>query len=71
MIKYLTIIQIELEFGNVKFRGEGKTGVPGEKPLGARTRRQQQTAVLYIFGKVAPDFHERHYIHKRSFQIFG
>ena len=29
---------IELEFGNVGFRGEGKTGVPGEKPLGARTR---------------------------------
>ena len=31
--------QIELEFGNVVyFLGEGKTGVPGEKPLGARTR---------------------------------
>ena len=27
--------QIELEFGNVGFWGEGKTGVPGEKPLGA------------------------------------
>ena len=27
--------QIELEFGNVGFRGEGKTRVPGEKPLGA------------------------------------
>ena len=27
--------RIELEFGNV---GEGKTGIPGEKPLGARTR---------------------------------
>ena len=38
MIKCLTIIQIELEFGNVGFFGEGKTGVPGEKPLGARTR---------------------------------
>ena len=32
------IIQIELEFGNVGFRGEGKTGVPAEKPLGAETR---------------------------------
>ena len=30
--------QIELEFGNVGFWGEGKTGIPGEKPLGARTR---------------------------------
>ena len=29
---------MELGFGNVVFRGEGKTGVPGEKPLGARTR---------------------------------
>ena len=28
--------QIELEFGSVDFRGEGKTGLPGEKPLGAR-----------------------------------
>ena len=35
MIKCLTIIPIELEFGNVGFWGEGKTGVPGEKPLGA------------------------------------
>ena len=26
---------IELEFGNVGFWGEGKTVVPGEKPLGA------------------------------------
>ena len=31
-------VQIELEFGNVGFWGEGKTGVPGEKSLGARTR---------------------------------
>ena len=28
-------IRIELEFGNVGFWGQGKTGVPGEKPLGA------------------------------------
>ena len=27
---------VELEFGNVGFWGEGKTGVPGEKPLGAK-----------------------------------
>jgi len=36
--KVLTIIQIELEFGNVGFWGEGKTGVPREKPFGARKR---------------------------------
>ena len=29
---------VELEFGNVGFLGEGKTRVPGEKPLGARER---------------------------------
>ena len=31
-------IWIELDFGNVGFRGEGKTGVPGEKPPGAEKR---------------------------------
>jgi len=30
--------RLELEFKNVGFWREGKTGVPGEKPLGARTR---------------------------------
>ena len=30
--------RIELEFRNVGFWGEGKTGVPGEKPLGAEKR---------------------------------
>ena len=29
---------VELEFGNVGFWGEGKTGVPGEKPPGVRER---------------------------------
>ena len=29
---------VELEFGNVGFGGVGKTGVPGEKPLGAKER---------------------------------
>ena len=29
---------VELEFENVVFWGEGKTGVLGEKPLGARER---------------------------------
>ena len=30
--------RIELEFRNVGFCGEAKTGVPGEKPLGAEKR---------------------------------
>ena len=29
---------VELEFGNVDFWGEGKIGIPGEKPLGGRER---------------------------------
>ena len=37
-LKRLPAFQIELEFGSVGFWGEGKTGVPGEKPLGARER---------------------------------
>ena len=36
--KCVRVFQIELEFGSVGFWGEGKTGVPGEKPLGARER---------------------------------
>ena len=32
------MFQIELEFGNVGFLGEGKTRVPGEKRLGAKER---------------------------------
>jgi len=31
-------LKIELEFRNVGFLGEGKTGVPGKIPLRARTR---------------------------------
>ena len=33
-----TEIWIELEFGNVGFWGDGKSGVPGEKSLGAEKR---------------------------------
>ena len=36
--KCVRAFQIELEFENVGFWGEEKTGVPGEKPLGARER---------------------------------
>ena len=35
---FVHYVQIELEFRNEGFLGEGKTRVPGEKPLGARTR---------------------------------
>ena len=36
--KRVRAFQIELEFGRVGFLGEGKTEVPGEKPLGVRER---------------------------------
>ena len=36
--KRVRAFQIEFEFGSVGFWGEGKTGVPGEKPLGAKER---------------------------------
>ena len=36
--KRVRAFQIELEFESVGFLGEGKTGVPGEKPLGAKER---------------------------------
>ena len=36
--KRVRAFQIELEFGSVGFWGEGKTGVPGKKPLGAKER---------------------------------
>ena len=36
--KRVHAFQIELEFESVGFWGEGKTGVPGEKPLGAKER---------------------------------
>ena len=36
--KRVRAFQIELKFGSVGFWEEGKTGEPGEKPLGARER---------------------------------
>ena len=38
MLKHVRVFQIELESASVGFLREGKTGVPGEKPLGARER---------------------------------
>ena len=40
--KRVRAFQIELEFGSVGFWGEGKTGVPGEKPLRARERTKNK-----------------------------
>ena len=37
-LKRVRAFQIELEFGSVGFKGEWRTEVPGEKPLGARER---------------------------------
>ena len=36
--QYVHMFQIELEFESVGFWGEGKTGVPGEKPVEAKER---------------------------------
>ena len=37
-LKYVSMFQIELEFGSVGFLRRGETGVRKEKPLGARER---------------------------------
>jgi len=42
-LKLVRAFQIDLKFGSVGFLGEGKTGVPGEKPLGARERTKPTT----------------------------
>ena len=46
---------VELEFGNVGFWGEGKTGVQGEKPLGANKRTNSK---LYTRMESTPGFAE-------------
>ena len=38
---------IELEFGNVGFRREETTGVPGEKPLGAKERTNKKSTHIW------------------------
>ena len=38
LFQYVHMFQIELEFESVGFWGEGKTGVPGEKPVEAKER---------------------------------
>ena len=38
LLKHVGAFQIKLEFESVGFCGEGKTGVPREKPLGAWER---------------------------------
>ena len=40
--KCVRAFQIELEFGSIGFQGEGKTGVPGEKPLRVRDRTNKE-----------------------------
>ena len=46
--KRVRAFQIELEFGSVGFWEEGKTEVPGEKPLGARERTNFSTTSSMI-----------------------
>ena len=47
-MKRVRAFQIELEFENVGFYGEGKTGVPGEKPLGAGERTDKKLNPLQL-----------------------
>ena len=49
LVQCVRAFRIELEFGSVGLCGEGKTGVPPEKPPGAR-RDQQQTQPTYDAG---------------------
>ena len=42
--------QIELEFGSVGFKGDGKTGLPGEKTLGARKRTNNTLKTQPTYG---------------------
>jgi len=73
--------RIELEFESVGFLGEGKTGVPREKPLGAEWKTNDKPnphmkPSLGIKPKThwweasalttAPDFNVNNYIHTRS-----
>ena len=53
-----TEIWIELEFGNVDFWWEGKTGVPGEKPLGAEKRTNNKLNLhITSSGGIDPESH--------------
>ena len=47
------MFQIELEFGNVGFLGEGKTRVPGEKPLGAKERTNNKLKSHGVNAKIS------------------
>ena len=40
--------RIELEFRSVSLLGEGKTGVPGEKPLGTEKIREPRTNSAHL-----------------------
>ena len=41
--RFIDCVQIELEFRNVRFWGEGKIGVPKETPSRSKHNNQQQT----------------------------
>ena len=42
--------KLELEFENAGFWGEQKTGVPGEKPLGAEKRTNNKLEIHMTLG---------------------
>ena len=53
LLKHVCMFQIELEFGNVGFLGEGKTRVPGEKPLGAKERTNNKLKSHGVNAKIS------------------
>ena len=52
-LKRVRAFEIELEFGHIGFGGQGKTGVPGVKPLGTRERTNNK---LYPHKASTPGF---------------
>ena len=47
-LKRVRAFQIELEIGRVGFRGEEKTGVPGEKHFGAKERTNSKLNIHMV-----------------------
>jgi len=50
--------RVELEFGSAGFRGKGKTGVPGGKPLGAEKEPTTNLAHILSVLRIEPGAHQ-------------
>ena len=62
---------VELEFGNVGFWGEGKTRVPGEKPLGAKQGRELTTNSTHIWRRRRISRRKKSYLFLKSVSVFS